>query len=49
MNYTFLILGNQRKSRNILDIEANVSSVDKHDPRFQNFMYIQIVLTDNNK
>jgi len=44
MNYTFLILGNQRKSRNKLDVEANVSSVDNHDPRFQKFMYIQTVL-----
>ena len=44
MNYTFLILGNQRKSSNKLDAEANVSSVDNHDLRFQKFMYIQTVL-----
>ena len=44
MNYTFLIVGNQSKSRNKLDVEADVSSVDNHDPRFQKFMYIQTVL-----
>lgn len=36
----FPILGSQRKSRNKLDVEVNVSSVDNHNPRFQNHMYI---------
>lgn len=39
----FLILGKQRKSRNKLDIETNVSAIDNHYTKFRNFMYIQTV------